>query len=288
MNKQDQNESKTKFPWLFFGLSYGMSWLIWGALAVAGVSPSPLLLLSGMIAPSLVGVVLTQLDPDREHRRDFWKRLIDFKRIGIGWYGVIVFIFPVILVVALLFDRLLGGSSLSLVAIQKVLSDPLQLLVIFIMMFFGGALAEELGWRGYALDRLQSRWTALTSSILLGLIWGFWHLPLFFVKDTTQAKMGFGLEFWLFIFDAVLLSILFSWVYNNTSRSTLSAFLLHWMYNFCMNVVMLMGPLSLQVAVIKTIVSLVVCAAIVVGWGAKTMIRQPIGTVNNPVAENLP
>src|SRR5512138_2270397 len=263
MNKQDRTYSKQSFPWLFFGLSYGIAWVIWGLTAIAGITPSPLLLLSGMIAPSLVGVVLTQFDSDKERRRDFWKRLTDFKRIGIGWYVVIVFIFPVILVATLLIDKLLGGTYLSLDAVQKVLSDPLQLLILFIMMFFGGALAEELGWRGYALDRLQSRWTALASSVFLGAIWGFWHLPLFFVKGTTQATMGFGLAFWLFILDAVLLSILFSWVYNNTSRSTLSAFLLHWMYNFCVNVVMLMGSLPVQVAVIKTVVSLALCAVVV-------------------------
>jgi len=272
--KQTQTHSKGTFPWLFFGLTYGISWLIWGLVAISGIQANPLLILAGAFAPTIVGIVLTQFDPDKEQRRDFWKRVTDFKRIGIGWYGVIVLLFPAILAVAFVLNNLFGGPSVALDAAMQTLSNPLQLVGLIIMMFFGGPFAEELGWRGYALDRLQARWSALVSSLILGVIWGFWHLPLFFMKGTSQAAMGFGPAFWLFILDAVLLSILFSWVYNNTQRSTLSALLLHWAYNFSMTLIMQMGgTMPLQAAFLKTGVTLVVTIIVVAVWGSQTMTR---------------
>ena len=57
------------------------------------------------------------------------------------------------------------------------------------VLFLGGPVEEELGWRGFALPRLQQHRNALDASILLGLIWGFWHLPLYFVLGTGQSEM---------------------------------------------------------------------------------------------------
>lgn len=275
MIQQLQTHSKAAFPWLFFGLTFGISWSIWGLAAIFGIAASPMLVLAGALAPTIVGIILTQRDPNKENRRDFWKRVTDFKRIGIGWYGVIVFIFPVTMAVAFVLNKLFGGPSVALDAALQTLSNPLQLVGLVVMMFFGGPLAEELGWRGYALDRLQARWSALVSSLILGVIWAFWHLPLFFVKGTTQAAMGLGPAFWLFSFDVVLLSVLFSWVYNNTQRSTLSALLLHWAYNFCMTLVLQMGgAMPLSAAFFKTGVTIVVTVVILAVWGSQTMTRR--------------
>ena len=103
---------------------------------------------------------------------------------------------------------------------------------IFILIF--GPLPEELGWRGYALDGLQARYNALISSLILGLIWALWHVPLFFMNGTWQHdKLGFAtVDFWTFVFGTVIISILFTWIYNNTNRSTLSAILFHFVINF--------------------------------------------------------
>src|SRR5512134_804229 len=179
MHKQDQIRSKGIPLWLFFGSTYGLSWLIWRLVILSGRTASPLDIFAGAIVPSLMGIVFIQLDLNKENRRDFWRRAIDFKRIGLGWYGVIVFLFPVILTVTFLINNLFGGPSLSLETVQQALSNPLQLVALIVMTFLVGPLSEELGWRGYALDRLQFRWNALTSSILLRLLWGGWHLPLF-------------------------------------------------------------------------------------------------------------
>ncbi len=95
-------------------------------------------------------------------------------------------------------------------------------------LLFGGPLNEEVGWRGYALPRLQADWGALRSSFVLGLLWVFWHLPVFFIAGTSQSEMPF-VAFALWV---VALSILFTWVYNGTGGSLLLVILAHGAVNF--------------------------------------------------------
>lgn len=115
---------------------------------------------------------------------------------------------------------------------MSLLSNPLHLFVNVVMTFALGPFPEELGWRGYALDRLQARRTALGASLLLGMAWAAWHLPLFFVKGSYQNGLGFGSAgFWLYGLTAVSASVLLTFVYNSNDRSVLSAILLHFVLN---------------------------------------------------------
>jgi membrane protease YdiL (CAAX protease family) len=84
-------------------------------------------------------------------------------------------------------------------------------------------MGEELGWRGYALPRLQARQSALLASIVLGLLSGLWHLPLFLTQGDPRASLPFG---W-FLIGIVLAAIVVTWVYNHTQGSLLIALLLH-------------------------------------------------------------
>jgi len=100
-------------------------------------------------------------------------------------------------------------------------------------IFFIGPFPEELGWRGYVLDRLQAKWNALGSSLILGVVWALWHLPLFFIRDTYQYNQGAWSEwFWLFMIGIIPLAVIFTWIFNNTRRSTLAIILFHFMVVF--------------------------------------------------------
>ena len=87
----------------------------------------------------------------------------------------------------------------------------------------GGGLDEEMGWRGYALPRLQGRLGPMTANLLLGVVWAFWHLPLWFVPGSFQAGTPFG----LYVASTTALSFLIGWVYNGTGGSLLLAILAH-------------------------------------------------------------
>ena len=145
--------------------------------------------------------------------------------------------------------------------------------------FIGGPLGEELGWRGFALDRLQNGWNALVASLILGIIRAAWHFPLFYIKGTPQQGMGLGtFLFWLCILQVVSLSVLTTWVYNNTHRSILSAVFMHFMFNATYGIIQQDGhPLASSTLAANTVV-IAVAAVIVIGWwGHRTMMLQSDG-----------
>jgi membrane protease YdiL (CAAX protease family) len=134
---------------------------------------------------------------------------------------------------------------LSLIANGKVqisetfldlLNQPARIIPFIGFTFLFGPFPEELGWRGYALDGLQERKSVLVSSLILGTIWAIWHIPLFFMRGTFQSELGFGsIAFWQFMGSAILISIFFTWIYNNNNRSILSAMLFHFSINLTGN-----------------------------------------------------
>lgn len=129
-------------------------------------------------------------------------------------------------------------------------------------------LLEETGWRGYALDRLQFTHSALVASLILGVVWSLWHLPMFFVEGWYHHEnIGFlTLEFWMFHIGIVWLSVAFTWVYNNTRRSIIGAIILHAAINFTAQTFTLTG----RAEVFHIALWFVVVVLITVIWGAKT------------------
>lgn len=220
-------------PWLFFGVTYAITWGFWGAAIALGVRFDSVagfaLLLLGLTGPGVAGVGFVYAAGDARGRADFWDRLTQVRRIGGRWL-LVVFSLPVgVTLVAVAVDVLLGGPGATLGdGVRSVAASPLSVLPT---LFFATLppLLEELGWRGYALDRLQSSWSALDASLILGVVWAVWHLPLFFVAGSFQAEsVGFGTTgFWLFVVGIVALSVVFTWVYNHTSRSILAIVLFH-------------------------------------------------------------
>lgn len=229
--------ARSSRPWLFFAVTLGWSWLFWIPAAFSGRGlDSPVItvmFILGGLGPPLAGVGLTYLTKDREGRRDYWRRVVDFRRIRVRWYAVILLTFPLLMVLAAALDALLGGEAIRLEAAALLFGQPLSFLAFTVFILLFGPLPEELGWRGYALDGLQVRWSALTASLLLGVVWALWHVPQFFIEGTFQSNLGVGTTtFWTFMVQIVASSVLYTWVYNNTGRSTLSAILFHFMENY--------------------------------------------------------
>ncbi|HEY76297.1 MAG TPA: CPBP family intramembrane metalloprotease [Thermoflexia bacterium] len=263
-------------PWYFFALAFGLSWLFWIPAALSGqgtdMSSARLLLYLGGLGPPLAGILLTHLTRDREGRWDYWRHVVDFKRIGAGWYGVILLTVPALTGLAALLDVLLGGSPPQL---EADLSRPLALLSFALFTLLFGPLPEELGWRGYVLDRLQARWNGLASSLILGTAWSLWHLPLFFIQGTYQHGLGLGSSrFWLFMVGMVPVSVLYTWIYNNTDRSILSAVLFHFTTNFTGELL----SLSSRAEFYNLLLIVIAATVVTVIWGPETLTRRRKGT----------
>ncbi len=263
-------------PRRFFILAIGLSWLFWLPAALSGRDalsfPLVLLFIAGGIGPAAAEIVLITRSHDKIQWRDYWQRVLDFRRISAGWYAVILLTFPILNGLAIWLSFLLTGEQPDFATARRLLSPPWAILpfAFFILLF--GPLPEELGWRGYGLDSLQTRWNALTSSLILGAMWALWHLPLFFMVGTFQHdEAGFGTpEFWSFCLGAIISSILFTWIYNNNRRSTLSAILFHFSINFSGE---FLTP-GEQARFYQLLLMGVMATAVILIWGAKTLARS--------------
>jgi membrane protease YdiL (CAAX protease family) len=232
----EPDKSKQYKPWLFFALTYGWSWIILIPAVAARLSVDQpvtnfLRVLSG-IGPALSALLLLYTTCSVQCRREYWQRLTSFRRIKPHWLIVSLFTPLALTLLSGVLDALLGGKGLQLESGLPEVTSPLAWIgfVAFILIF--GPVPEEMGWRGYALDGLQGRRSALFSSLVLGLVWALWHLPLFFIEGTYQANLGILTDdFWIFILMMIPESVLITWAYNNTRRSTLSAVLFHFSIN---------------------------------------------------------
>jgi CAAX protease family protein len=272
MNRQKILNPTTSSPWLYFALALGWSWLFWILAILLGLSfetPLGLILgLLGLLGPMVAGVTCTYLTQGKDGRRDYWLRVIDFRRIGTKWYLVIFLFVPVLMALSVGFDILFGGTGGTWEqAALQIFAAPLSIVPFALGIFLIGPM-EEFGWRGYVLDRLQSKWSALWSSLILGVIWSLWHLPLFFIKGTYQNNLGAGSpSFWLFMLGIVPLNVLFTWIFNHTRRSTLAVMLFHFMVNFTGELVAL-TPRAELYSILLWVVAAIIVTVI---WGAKTL-----------------
>jgi len=92
-----------------------------------------------------------------------------------------------------------------------------------LILLIGGPLGEEFGWRGLALPSLEARFSPLWASLILGVIWAVWHLPLFFISGSAQSSLPFG----LYALLTIPLTILITWVYHGSGNSLLLVMLFH-------------------------------------------------------------
>jgi membrane protease YdiL (CAAX protease family) len=171
---------------------------------------------------------------------------------------------------------LLGGDLPPLKDILAQLLNPGLVVQLVVANLVISGFSEELGWRGFALDRLQTRWSALTASLILGGMHALWHTPLFFIPGISQGEMGpFSLDYFLFLWMVPMGAVLMTWVYNNTQRSILSAVLLHFFQNFSLNLLSgLRGAMPAGYSAVFAVVLTLLALAVTAGWGARTLARR--------------
>ncbi len=224
--------SQARSPLSFFVLAFVGSWTPWIGAALAGLSPQTTagltLYLLGGLGPPIAAVLLIVRGKSSQAWDDFWERLTQIRRIPLGWFALSAGLPAAMTVFAISLDVVLGGTGGQPEALAILLARPDRVLPFLLLTVLLGPLPEEIGWRGYALDRLQAVRTPLVASTILGAAWALWHLPLFFIADTYQANLGvLTSRFWQFHLSLLPLSVVYTWIYNHTNRSTLSAVLFH-------------------------------------------------------------
>jgi len=257
----------------FFSLTFGAAWICF--ISVAAALPAPgmlgyLVVLLGTVTPSLVALTLTFRRHGQAGVRALVGRVLHW-RVSARWYLFTAgYTIGIKLTVALL-HRVTTGAwprfenlSWHMIPLAIAISTPVQ-------------AGEEIGWRGYALPGLAERFGLARASLLLGLIWALWHLPLFFVRWADT----YGQSFPLFALQVVALSVAFAWLWAKTNQSLLLPMLLHAAVNNSKDIV----PSAVQGAANTfgfggspmawlTLAALWACAAFFLAWMARTESRR--------------
>ena len=145
-------------------------------------------------------------------------------RVGWKWYLVAFLFYPALFGSAVLLNAAFTQTPIdfSTVMANQIFGTPARLPAFILPFFVFDALAngEEIGWRGYVLPRLQAKHSALASSLILGALWGLWHLPKYLAPGD---KGSFALGMVKVLADAIL----YTWIYNSTKGSLLLTTILH-------------------------------------------------------------
>jgi uncharacterized protein len=237
--------SKPKFPWLYLILAYGLTWLFWipVALTKQDYQESPLLLavvFIGVFGPGIAGITLTYREQGKEGGWDFWRRVYEFRRISLKWYALILLLFPALHLTSIAINHWLGGEPPQFAFVKEAIAMPTGILTVTILYLLQSTL-EELGWRGYMLDRLQAIWKPTAASLVLGVVHALWHLPLFWIVGTNQSRYLSVTAFALFVAFVTSGSFFNTWCYNDNRRSTLAVILLHTVANLSLDTFLLPG-----------------------------------------------
>jgi membrane protease YdiL (CAAX protease family) len=251
----------------FFVLTYAVAWMLWAPLVIFRDSiPSPLgfvLGTLGTLVPSTLGLIFVGLLTGRPGVRRLLRRLVH-GRIGLRWY-LAVLALTMLAPLGLGVSILLGGE------IPAVDTTIFGVLFLFAFSIFpGSALGEELGWRGFALPRMQARHSALKTSLTIGILWGSWHLPLWLTGRESHPISLFG----PFVVAVIATSVICTWLYNNTGGSLLIIVLYHAAINLPITV--LFSPLGSQQTLpllIYVALTVVAATAIVITNGAEHLSR---------------
>lgn len=236
-NTIERPDNGTTWLVAFFALTFGFSWALWlpKVIAASGtetgvaviddlVAWTAALPEVGAFGPTVAAVLLAFHHAGRRGVTRLLGRAVDgsFSR---RWLLPAVALFP-LLAVGTLGVAVVWGTDPTLPWAGEAYVLPIAFVYI---LFLGGPLQEEFGWRGYALDPLIDRFGALTGSVGLGLVWGIWHLPWFYMPSMT---MYYQRPLVGFMITITLLSVVMTWVFQNTGGSLAPMILLHASFNW--------------------------------------------------------
>lgn len=240
----------------FYILAFGISWLgllpgIFGAKGIAPFDNSYVQLLGILFSagPTLAAIIVCYVIQSKTGVQDLLSGLIRW-RVSPVWYIVAVLGPACLFIVGQVITRSMGPS----VTPAPPHNDQLPL-VIGVLLTFLVNTGEEIGWRGFALPRLQNRYNAFRATLIVGLLWGLWHLPLVFLTGNLMAQSPL---FWMI--SIVSGAFIYTWLYNSTEGSILLVALFHTSENICG--VLIPGVSPIAYALLNSFVAILLLAVL--------------------------
>lgn len=211
----------------YFLIAFAFTWSFHVSIKLIGIpfvmdlsSPAMALYLVGLMGPLVAAIVVSALLNGGAGIRALLAQGVKW-RFPLRWYFVAIFSIPLLylLNLAIFYDSVPPDMGWLVVTPVLILG---QIWVV---------IAEEFGWRGFALPRLQGRFGSLGATLILGPIWALWHLPMFFVEGSPQYSNDVPVSLAIYTVIVFFTSIIFTMVYNRSGSSVLACMLLHAFFN---------------------------------------------------------
>ena len=223
-------------PVRFFLITFLITWISWFIAAWfsyrEGMEGLQLLfMVPGLLAPFIAVLIMIAGRENKPMRKSFWDRL-SLGRIKLRYLPVILLTMPIVLFLATALSLLFGQpANQFLLASEYKIMDGQVLLSVLIL--FLAPTFEELGWRGYGVDSLRSKFNLFKTTLVFAALWALWHLPLFFIRGYYQNELwNMGIVYVINFFVSILpATILMNWIYYKNDRSITAAILFHFMLN---------------------------------------------------------
>lgn len=250
---------------LYFFLTFMVTFTLWFAGAYVSFHDDRnglymLLMIPGLMTPFIISIVMIFSSHRSDLKKDFINRLFNLRLIRWNTLPAFIFIMPLSILLAIVIS-LQFGESISQFQFADGFSFSFKSLPVLLLLVMAAGF-EELGWRGYAFDSLQSRYNFFTAVIVFGLLWSLWHFPLIFVKDSYQYEI-FHEDIWFavnFFVSIIPMGIIISWICMKNRKSVIAAIVFH----FIINISSEMLNISQITKCIETIILALVAAALVV------------------------
>lgn len=249
----------------FFIFTYFISWIFWTPLVLWGEGRLKII---GTFGPFICAVALSYILEGTLGVKRLFKKFFIWK-VNYFWYLFSFLSTGAAVMISIGIYSLMGGQKLQF----NDISQWYLIIVAFLYVLFLSVLGEEAGWRGFALPRLQQNYNALTSSLIIGVSWGLWHFPLFLMKGNFHETIPIT----LFIIQDVALSVIYTWMYNNTRGSLLLAHLFHAASNVTLGVLPIL-PMNtggdIRPLWITVIILIIIAVSIVFKYGKENLSRE--------------
>ena len=230
------NHHKNRDPWKFFLLTFAYSWVIWIPSVLDGIGVelpfsvagySTLVVIIGAFAPMLAAITLVAREAGWKGTKGFLGRALDFRFKPI--YLVLALALPVLIHAIAHYLALAVGLDVAQTLFPtEIPVAPIVLAIpYFILMLLIGGGQEEFGWRGYAQEPLQEKYGVIPASLVIGVIWGIWHLPLWFMAGDLHDSYSFL----AFVTMTTSISIVYAWLYNSSGKKLIPVMFFHAMSN---------------------------------------------------------
>ena len=256
------NTGKYKYkPVQFFALAYVFTWIFWIPAIFLPESISPLLMLVGLMAPAIVSTIFIMASGSDLLKQDFKNKIFGFYKVK--WLNVVwaVIVFGIVIVCSIMLSLPFGHSINQFSFTESFSFTGVGIAGAFITITIA-SIIEEVGWKGYCEDSIGNYMNWFWESMIFGVLWSLWHLPLIFIQGTYQAGLMVNPLYVInFFVSGIPMGFVITWVYLESDRSILACMIFHFFVNFMQEKIALTPETKCLETIVITVVTIIIIMA---------------------------